>query len=117
MAATWTSDAVLNAKAEEDAARAQTVMLHPAIPDGSNQVATATPAFESGGDPGPEASWQPAQVGVAHAAPQITVPAGTVTHISYHDESGMWGWDELVPSVTFAVETDHVFYISLGPRA
>lgn len=117
MAASWTSDAVLNAKADQDAARAVTLKFHPAIPDGSNDVAEVSPTWEDGGDPGPDPSWQPAQVGVAYTAPQVTIPAGTVTHVSYHDGSGMWGWDELVPSITFDAETDHVFRFAIGPRA
>lgn len=93
MAVEWT-DAVLNAQADEDAARCPYASLHDDDPagTGANELSGGSPAyarkaldFNAAGTEGPLGASQPATVGVAWGSAVFDVPAG-VTVTDY----GLW---------------------------
>lgn len=87
-------DAELNAEADWKAGRHVEMGIHDGDPGaaGTDNEATGggyariTVAWEAAGDEGPlGATYQPATVGVAYAAPMFDLPAGDWTHYTYWD--------------------------------
>lgn len=124
----WT-DAVLNAQADDDAARCVFMSLHTDDPGstGADEASGGSPAyarqalaFEPGGDEGPLGVSQPATVGVAWAEASFDLPAGDFTHY------GMWsavsggvflGGDVLPVTVSLGAQGVQQVSVAVGPEA
>lgn len=115
----WT-DAVQNARADREAAEVTHLVFFEADPGstGAGEVAAAALTWESGGDPGPVASVQPATVGVAYAAPPVDLPAdSSITYYGFRDGSTFLGGFRLSsPIETTAAET-RTIPVRIGPKA
>lgn len=114
------NDAVLNADADAAAATRLTLTMHEGDPgtSGAGEVADAALSWEAAGDEGPEASIQPATVGVAYAAPSVDLPAdSSITHYGFRNGSTFLGGFRLSsPIETTAAET-RTIPVRIGPKA
>lgn len=123
---TWT-DAVLNAQANEDAARVATVSLHTGDPGstganeatgGSPAYARQAPGFASANTEGPLGASQPASVGVAWGECTFDLPAGDYTHYGYRSAGGTWlGGGALPSTVSLGAQGSQQISIAIGPEA
>ena len=115
----WT-DAVQNARADREAAVTPTLTLHVGDPGstGAGEVASAALTWSAGGAAGPETSVQPATVGVAYAAPSVSLPASSsITHYGFRSGATFLGGFRLSsPIETTAAET-RTIPVRIGPNA
>lgn len=111
---------VLNGRADADAAQAVTLVLFSGAPGASgtdNVVTTAALAWSPGGAEGPVPALQPATVGVAYAAPLVSVPASSVTYYGFRDASGTWlGGFPVSPAVESVTLASRLFLVKIGPN-
>lgn len=117
---------VLNAQADEDAARIVSVALYTGAPGssgtsneatgGSPTYARQSPNFSPGGDEGPLGGTQPATDGVAWGEATFDLPAGTYTHYGAFGTGSVWlGGTALPANIVMSAQGTHQVSIAAGP--
>lgn len=116
-------DAELNAEADWKAGRHVEMSIHdgdPGVDGTANEAAgytRPTLSWSAAGVEGPLGASQPATVGVAYAAPSISLPAGDWTHYAYWDGATLRETGSL--STTYSMASAGTFQpaLAVGPNA
>jgi hypothetical protein len=115
----WT-DATLNARATAAASECPTLTLHSADPgdSGAAEVASASLSWSAGGVEGPEPSVQPATVGIAYAAPSVSLPSNvSITYYGFRSGGTFRGGFRMQAPIETVGAESRTIPVRIGPNA